>query len=301
MGKQSVVVKTQKKQARQSRTTTSAGKETETICSNCKMSGHKSARSSKCKNYEPSKDFIMKKKLGGAYDHYTKKVPLENWIKTEYKSLFQRNAIKASAEVRHVVYRAQLFVNYYLVMHKNDIIPKEIYTQNFWSSVFHLILDKEKKVQDKHVPHDLVEIFKTFKISHSRIIYRGTITSGVPNCFPHAAKELATIYTNMTVENFEQRMSKYLYRKLQNKFMVCHTFVYFKFFFKKIINDSILFSVCLVQMLYLLLKNTFTKKYAKWPSGLVGSEKKKDAIQFIESVNTILSRFIHEPMSLESL
>jgi hypothetical protein len=39
----------------------------------------------------------------------------------------------------------------------------------------------------------------------------------------------------------------------------------------------------------------------KWPSGLVGSEKKADIIQFIEGVNIILSRFTHEPVSLESL
>jgi hypothetical protein len=126
------------------------------------MSGHKSARSSKCGNYEPRKDAAMKKKLGGAYDHYTIKMSLENWIKMEYKSLFQRNVIKASAEVRHVVYRAQLFVNYYLIMH---II------QNFWSSVFHLIVEKIK-FQAKHVPHDQVDMFRIFRVSHRRTIYR---------------------------------------------------------------------------------------------------------------------------------
>jgi hypothetical protein len=54
-----------------------------------------------------------------------------------------------------------------------------------------------------------------------------------------------------------------------------------------------------------IVKEYFYQKVCKgdpkWPSGLVGSEKKEDVIQFIEGINTILSRFIHEPMSLESL
>jgi hypothetical protein len=51
-----------------------------------------------------------------------------------------------------------------------------------------------------------------------------------------------------------------------------------------------------------IVKDYFYQKICKgdpkWPSGLDGSEKKEDVI---EGVNSILSRFIHEPISLESL
>ncbi|KAI8883268.1 hypothetical protein K501DRAFT_272804 [Backusella circina FSU 941] len=104
--------------------------------------------------------------------------------------------------------------------HKRDTSPpeaqnytKSIYSQNFWSSVFHLSLDKERKVQAYILPNVLIDTFKAFKRSHIRITYRGAITAGVPECFPHTATELATVYTNMIVEDFE---------KLQNKFVLCN-------------------------------------------------------------------------------
>jgi hypothetical protein len=180
--------KNKKKRARRARSNTTASEEATITCSSCGRSDHKSARSPKCVNHTPLKAAVLKKKLGAEYTYFTKKIPLENWISTKYKSTFQRNVVLACSQVREVVYRAQLFVNHYLILHKNDATPNVVFTQNFWSSVFHLITNKETKVQAKHVPSDLLNTFRSFKNTHPGIVYRGNITTGVPQCWQHVIK-----------------------------------------------------------------------------------------------------------------
>jgi hypothetical protein len=93
-------------------------------------------------------------------------------------------------------------------------------SQNFWSSVCHLVTGNEKKVQGKHVPDDMVWYFKGFKKIYPSIIYRTSLIKGLPDALAEGCKELGTIYTDMIVENFERRLLSFLFYILQTRFVV---------------------------------------------------------------------------------
>ena len=109
------------------------------ICSNCKSTGHKSSRSSECPNHISSKLEVMNRNLGTNFQTFTRKVPFDDCVKDDYKGVLKNKIMSTCEAIRQIVFRAQLFVNYYVVLHSDEIITASLYQQSFWYSVCQLV------------------------------------------------------------------------------------------------------------------------------------------------------------------
>ncbi|GAA5816932.1 hypothetical protein MFLAVUS_010467 [Mucor flavus] len=173
------------------------------ICSKCKQRGHRSARSSLCPQGILSKAQVIRANLGDNYEAYTRKLGFDNCVSDTYHTKLQSNVIKACSTVRHLVFRAKLFVNYY-VLENHALIgaPKVIFSQNFWYSIIQMVNGK-RPINSVSLPQQLLSSFDQFK----------------SQCVTEACTELATSYTNNIVENFENHLLYFLRYKLQDLFM----------------------------------------------------------------------------------
>lgn len=77
----------------------------------------------------------------------------------------------------------------------------------------------ENELQSTNLPSDMLSVWDSFKVQH-RTIVDTKIRPGTSQCLTEASKELATWYQNHIVENFEERVIKYLLYKLRTTFVV---------------------------------------------------------------------------------
>lgn len=85
-------------------------------CASCKRRGHKTSRSPKCPNHKATKLEVMVDNLGGGFQTFTRKIPLDSCVQQQYKSVLKNRILSASEDVRQLLFRAQLFVNYYIIL-----------------------------------------------------------------------------------------------------------------------------------------------------------------------------------------
>jgi len=221
-------MKQEKKEAKQQKTNN-----TNVVCSNCKEVGHSSSRSPLCKNHLSSKLEVFNNNLGKAHQSFTRKIPFrscirnnESIIATTSSSVNPQSAatiksriISACEDVRQLIFRAQIFVNYYILMHKDDIIPDCIFKQNFWYSICQLVSNR-KATNGTALPSDMIPAWDTFRIKYPAIIYKINLASGNSQCLSEACTVVATSYLNNIVELFEAKVLRYIRYILQNAFMV---------------------------------------------------------------------------------
>ncbi|KAI9268583.1 hypothetical protein EDC94DRAFT_406423 [Helicostylum pulchrum] len=80
--KQSAVIKDGKRKAKRARNFSSRSAST-SVCISCKKMGHKSSRSSACKNHNLNKKEILSMNLGKNYQPFTIKIPLDKCVKLD--------------------------------------------------------------------------------------------------------------------------------------------------------------------------------------------------------------------------
>ncbi|GAA5808627.1 hypothetical protein MFLAVUS_002019 [Mucor flavus] len=189
------------------------------ICSKCKRRGHRSARSPLCPQGILSKSQVIRANLGDNYKAYTRKLGFDNCVSDTYHTKLQSSVIKACSTVRHLVFRAKLFVNYY-VLENHALIgaPKVIFSQNFWYSIIQMVSGK-RPTNSVSLLQQLLSSFDQFKRQHRSILYTEKLLPGISQCVTEACTELATSYTNNIVENFENHLLYFLRYKLQDLFM----------------------------------------------------------------------------------
>ncbi|RCH93528.1 hypothetical protein CU097_009585 [Rhizopus azygosporus] len=151
--------------------------------------GHKSARSKEFSNYKATLDEALKNELGDNYERFTRKVYLETVIRPEYKESFTEKIVKLSAFIRNVLFRAQLFVNAYIVNNKGSVDLAVITQQNFWYAISQLIMAVHPSI--------------VFSIKDNPI-------KGYSDALSAACVVLATAYLSYIVENFQRRVIYYL-------------------------------------------------------------------------------------------
>ncbi|GAA5812653.1 hypothetical protein MFLAVUS_006110 [Mucor flavus] len=130
--------------AKRSRIATPTSKTQITVCSSCKNSGHTSARSKDCPNHDPTMNELIQTKLGNNHQRYTVSLPLKSFFKKENESSFENSLLKIkalSSFLRDVTFKAQVFVNYYILKHSKDL-SNDIFKQNFWYSVCRVVYKK---------------------------------------------------------------------------------------------------------------------------------------------------------------
>lgn len=110
---------------------------------NLSDSGHKSSRSPGCGNHNLTKQEVFKMNLGQPFHASTRKILLKKCVNQDFRSRLKRFIILFSRNVWVIVFRAQLFVNYYIARRFNQQkINRCIFRQQFWYFVCQMINDK---------------------------------------------------------------------------------------------------------------------------------------------------------------
>ncbi|PHZ16683.1 uncharacterized protein RHIMIDRAFT_266661 [Rhizopus microsporus ATCC 52813] len=131
--------------------------------------------------------------------------------------------ISACRDVRNIVFRAQVFVNYYTTLRSqqelNNDIPHCIFRQQFWHSVYQLV-NAKRVTTSTNIPPNMMTVWYVFQSQYNSIVYHQQIAEGTSQWLAEACTELATSYHNSIMEHFESRLLSSLYYCLQNTFMV---------------------------------------------------------------------------------
>jgi hypothetical protein len=170
----------------------------------------------------PTKKDVLAEHLGPNYKSFTRKVPFDRCVKEQYAAPLKQRIISACEDVRQIILRAQVFVNYFAL--KNQTNPEAIkflYRQNFWNTVC-LLVNERRATTSTYIPKNLLSEWNNFRKeqAHKNIIYKKKLPSGVSQNILEACKELATCYRNTIVENFEATLSNFLYYTIQTSFVV---------------------------------------------------------------------------------
>lgn len=191
------------------------------ICSSCGRRGHRTARSKECPNYKPTKVEELQALLGDNVTTFTRKVRFEKIIREEYRNQILTKVKRVSDQLRNIMIRAQLFVNYYIITHSNTVVDKKVFSQNFWYAVTQLVLKIEPNA--KHLPSDLLDSWRSFS-SRFQVTYEmQPKVEGYSQCISAACVTMATAYCNNIVEVFESRLKAYiLYNIMKNFEQVCN-------------------------------------------------------------------------------
>ena len=188
-------------------------------CTNCKGTGHKTSRSPDCPKHILSKLEVMNQNLGTGFQSFTRKLPFDTCVKERYRSVLKDRILSASEDVRQLLFRAQMFVSYFIILHSNENIPGCIYRQPFWYSICQLV--NNRRVTNSNVlPPGMLDDWNNFRRQHPTILYKVDLASGNSQCLSEACLQVSVTYSNAVVETFEQRVMSYLYYLVQNIYMV---------------------------------------------------------------------------------
>lgn len=131
--------------------------------------------------------------------------------------------------LRNVMYRAQLFINYYILKYPANL-PNEFFQQNFWYSLCRLInenmtIDSFKQKYISHIPH-LEEIWTELRgLADVSMIVKKEGLTNYDLVLASACENVATCYNNFYIENYENVVSNYFI------YMICTEFQVNNFFF----------------------------------------------------------------------
>ena len=159
--------------------------------------------------------------FGGQYEYYSIKIPLKSVIRPGYSDTFINKVKIISAFNREVIFKAQLFVNYYIITNCLTTIPNEIFTQNFWYSICMLIFGNlsSQELQAKYssvlnLAHAFDQYFQDYPLSIRPLAG----LKGYSQCLSAACITVATTYNNYYVENYEEKLIQYLFFKVVTRF-----------------------------------------------------------------------------------
>jgi hypothetical protein len=181
------------------------------VCCDCGKPGHKSKRSKAC-GENKSKEKILDAKLGAKHEIFTRKVYLTSVLKPEYRDIFTRNVTKLSDFIRNVVFRAQIFINAYVIEHKEEYAHSSLFDDNFWYSICQMVMCK-RITNNSTISSEMAAFFGDFKRRHPNIIYplESNNITGYSDSLAAACTLLKTVYLNHVVENFMRRVQYYLF------------------------------------------------------------------------------------------
>jgi hypothetical protein len=94
-------------------------------------------------------------------------------------------------------------------MHADEGVDNKVFTQNFWYSVCKLVLGQTVS-NIKALPGDCLTTWDNFSSRFQVTFSPASMPSGYSHCLTAACQEVATSYSNMTVELFESRLKQYL-------------------------------------------------------------------------------------------
>ncbi|KAG2195627.1 hypothetical protein INT47_005995 [Mucor saturninus] len=164
-------------------------------------------------------------KIGLSHQRYTVSIPLRSFPPTSDDDAFNNtlNKIKSlSIFLRNVIYRAQLFINYYILKYPADL-QNAFFQQNFWYSLCRLInenmsIESFKQKYISHIPHP-EEIWTELNGLEgvSMLVKKEGLTNN-GQVLASACENVTTCYNNFYIENFENIDSKYFTYMIRAEF-----------------------------------------------------------------------------------
>ncbi|KAI7903269.1 uncharacterized protein BX663DRAFT_433818, partial [Cokeromyces recurvatus] len=140
-------------------------------------------------------------------------------IKEEYKGVLkEKKIITCCNSIRQLIYRAKLFVNYYILQNLNEPAPRFIFKQQVWYTICQLVNNK-RPTSSTVVSPNLLQQWDNFKRENPKACHAVALISGASQCLAEACTEVATSYQNAIVETFENRLIYYLRYKIQIMFV----------------------------------------------------------------------------------
>jgi hypothetical protein len=86
-------------------------------CINCKSTGHKTSCSPDYPRHILSKLEVMNQSLGTGFQSFVRKLPFHTCVKEQYRSVLKNRILSASEDARQLLFRVQMFVSYYIILH----------------------------------------------------------------------------------------------------------------------------------------------------------------------------------------
>jgi hypothetical protein len=151
------------------------------------------------------------------FERYCRKVYLASVLRNEYRDIFTERVNVLVEFVRNVLFRAQLFVNNYLINHYDStVVPTFIYQQNLWHSVCQLIMNAHI-TNESYLSNAVVLGFSIFEQYYPSIIHsvKERHLREYSGCISDACRTLATMYLNRMTENFQSRVFYFLQQKIR--------------------------------------------------------------------------------------
>lgn len=212
--------------AKRSRIATPTSKTQITVCSSCKNSGHTSARSKDCPNHDPTLNELIQTKLGNNHQRYTVSLPLKSFFKKENESSFENSLLKIkalSSFLRDVTFKAQVFVNYYILKHSKDL-SNDIFKQKFWYSVCRVVYKKLSVENFQKQYSKMPSLADTWNELNNREGVKLTVAmDGISNygqVISTACETISTSYNSYYIEHFQNITANYFIYVISNAFPV---------------------------------------------------------------------------------
>ncbi|KAI8081857.1 uncharacterized protein B0P05DRAFT_611449 [Gilbertella persicaria] len=151
----------------------------------------------------------MLQNLGPNYTFYARKLPFQNCVKEEYQNILKQKITSCCSAIREIVFRAKLFVNWYLLKTPNESVFDGIFRQQFGYPVCQLVNNREPK-NTKLLPQFFLQEWDNFKTENPNATFNEDSIGGASQCITEACKELATTYENAVVERLENILRRFL-------------------------------------------------------------------------------------------
>ena len=167
-----------------------------------------------------------------SYQRFTISLTLESFLTIDEQGednkleRYQRRIIEMSSFLRQVVYRAQIFVNYYILRNSNNIdnLSNDIVDQKFWYKVCRLIYQNIRVDELQRMYPRLPDIEETFNrlqsLENVNLLVEKNNLVGYGQIVSSACQTIATAYNNFYVENFEHYIGNYFIYKLKVEYAV---------------------------------------------------------------------------------
>lgn len=182
-------------------------------CRKCNGTDHSTARSPLCPYNILPKAKVLEQSLGTNYEAFTRKLPFDRCIKKEYCHI-KSSITETCAAVREIIFRAKVFINYYVLLNPTGQVASSIFKKNFWYSICQMI-NGQRITNQRDIPADLITTWDSFRTRHRNASVNITLLPGASQCISEACTEIETLYRNIIVETFEQKLLSFLCYKVQ--------------------------------------------------------------------------------------
>jgi hypothetical protein len=167
-----------------------------------------------------------------SYERFTISLPLKSFLTVDEEDegerleQYQQRIIELSSFLRQVIYKAQILINYYILINSNnmDNLSRDIFDRNFWYRVCRLIYQNITIDELQRMYPALPGIEAAFNHMQSLenvnlLVEKGDLV-GYGQIVSSACETVATTYNNFYVENFENYIGNYFIYKLKVEYDV---------------------------------------------------------------------------------